>query len=182
MLRRNRPNPRTSSLVEALANVSPQVQRAVEQVHKALNDAKVPHLLIGGLAVGVHGYSYATQDVDFLVSDAAFTFTTSGLACFAPGVPFQASGVQIDYIGPQDPTEHLLLQQAEGNPDLNVVPVEVLIAMKLRAGRRKDKLAVVELIRAGANVQQVEDHLAQVAPTTLSLWRDLLREADFSEV
>lgn len=28
---------------------------------------RIPHVVIGGIAVGVHGYARATRDVDFLI-------------------------------------------------------------------------------------------------------------------
>ena len=37
-----------------------------------LTDLGVPHMLIGGVAVGLHGYPRATKDVDFLVGPEAF--------------------------------------------------------------------------------------------------------------
>ncbi len=36
-------------------------------VVKALNAAKIPYALCGGLAVGVHGYPRATEDIDLLI-------------------------------------------------------------------------------------------------------------------
>lgn len=33
----------------------------------------VPHVLVGGLAVGVHGHIRATKDVDFMVGESALT-------------------------------------------------------------------------------------------------------------
>src|SRR6266567_2149111 len=52
-------------------------QRAVA----ALAQADIPHLVIGGLAVGEHGYVYATADVDIVVPDvdaAVQCLTTQG--------------------------------------------------------------------------------------------------------
>lgn len=46
------------------------------QVSERLNELGVPHTLIGGLAVGVHGHPRATKDIDFLVGSEAFDRTT----------------------------------------------------------------------------------------------------------
>lgn len=43
------------------------VDRAIE-VSRQLADLGVPHVLIGGLAVGIHGHPRATKDVDFMGS------------------------------------------------------------------------------------------------------------------
>ena len=41
--------------------------RSVEAVVKALNDAKVQYLIVGGLAVNAHGYERLTNDVDLVI-------------------------------------------------------------------------------------------------------------------
>ena len=41
--------------------------RSVEAVVKALNDAKVQYLIVGGLAVIAHGYERFTNDVDLVI-------------------------------------------------------------------------------------------------------------------
>lgn len=39
-----------------------------KELLESLNKHKVKYLLIGGYAVGIHGYSRATEDIDFFVS------------------------------------------------------------------------------------------------------------------
>jgi hypothetical protein len=41
--------------------------RSIETIIKALNDAKVQYLIVGGLAVSAHGYERLTVDVDLLI-------------------------------------------------------------------------------------------------------------------
>jgi predicted nucleotidyltransferase len=41
--------------------------RSVEVLVKALNEARVQYLIVGGLAVNAHGYERATQDVDLVI-------------------------------------------------------------------------------------------------------------------
>jgi hypothetical protein len=41
--------------------------RSIEAIFKALNDAKVKYLIVGGLAVVVHGYERFTRDVDLVI-------------------------------------------------------------------------------------------------------------------
>ena len=41
--------------------------RSVEAIVKALNDAKVQYLIVGGLAVNAHGYVRITRDVDIVL-------------------------------------------------------------------------------------------------------------------
>jgi predicted nucleotidyltransferase len=42
--------------------------RSVEAIVKALNDAEVKYLIVGGLAVVAHGYERLTQDVDLVIN------------------------------------------------------------------------------------------------------------------
>jgi len=41
--------------------------RSVEAIVKALNEAGVQYLIVGGLAVAAHGYERFTQDVDLVI-------------------------------------------------------------------------------------------------------------------
>lgn len=41
--------------------------RSVEAIVRALNDAKVQYLIVGGLAVNAHGYERLTADVDVVI-------------------------------------------------------------------------------------------------------------------
>ena len=41
--------------------------RSVEAIVKALNDAEVQYLIVGGLAVNAHGYERLTVDVDLVI-------------------------------------------------------------------------------------------------------------------
>jgi hypothetical protein len=54
--------------VTGIPSAHPIVQlRSVEAVARTLNEAGVPYLVVGGLAVNAHGYGRATQDVDLVV-------------------------------------------------------------------------------------------------------------------
>ena len=41
--------------------------RSIETIVKALNDAKVKYLIVGGLAVNAHGFVRLTRDVDLVL-------------------------------------------------------------------------------------------------------------------
>ena len=55
--------------------VSADILATAEEVSRRLTALGVPHALVGGLAVGVHGHPRATRDVDFLVGTEAFAST-----------------------------------------------------------------------------------------------------------
>lgn len=145
----------TSGLDAALDGVSPKVKRAFEATHGRLTSLGIPHVLVGGLAVGVRGYQYATKDVDWLVSRHA-AFEGGAVLTFRPGVPIQAEDVAIDYLTPEGPPyvveamEAALTTSADAPGLVVVISAELLVWMKLKAGRSKDVTAVVELLRAGA--------------------------------
>jgi hypothetical protein len=131
--------------------VSERVLVAMRAAAAQLTRLGVRHWLVGGLAVGAHGHPRATKDVDFFVGDEAFEHHGGGLVTMKPGVPIQANGVVVDHLSAQD--ERFLtdaLPTAESV--LSVAPIEILLYLKLKSPRAKDRADVIELIKAGADV------------------------------
>lgn len=125
------------------------------RVSSALTALGVPHALVGGLAVGVHGHPRATKDVDFIVGPQAFA-TTSPLLTFREELADVVRWGVIDLIAalPDDPV--LMAELVEGTSgSVPVVGIEVLVLMKLRASRSQDLADVEALVRAGADVAAV---------------------------
>ena len=52
--------------------VSPKVLTDAIDTSERLRSLRIPHALVEGLAVGLHGHPRATKDVDFVVGSAAF--------------------------------------------------------------------------------------------------------------
>jgi len=155
---------------QALENISPKVKSGAIQAHLALRDLGIPHALCGGLAVAAHGYLRATKDVGFLTGDDVFEKRGS-ILIHRSGVPVFVDDVPVDYV-PAVPGSNLeeILQVDE----LVVIPVNVLIQMKLIAGRAQDRLDIVELVKAGADPIEVEKHLEQVQPALVRKFRNLI--------
>lgn len=69
---------------------------SLEAIAKSLNEAKVPYLIAGGVAVNAHGYGRLTQDLDLiirLVPDVvARAFSALAGLGYAPRVPVTAQG------------------------------------------------------------------------------------------
>ena len=67
---------------------------SIESLVRALNDARVPFVVVGGLAVVAHGYGRQTQDVDLVIRlradciHAAFTALAS--LGYRPRIPVTA--------------------------------------------------------------------------------------------
>lgn len=169
-------------LERALTAVSPQVKRAAMEAHAALRERGVPHILVGGLAVGAHGYPYATQGVDFVVGDEAFEVSGRGIVSFAPGIPIQIDGVQVDYLSPEKVAGlGKLLESTRNQDELCVVPIEQLMYMKLVAGRQKDQAAIVGLLHTGADAPTIRAFIAEVAEDLLPRLDRLIERAQLEE-
>lgn len=69
---------------------------SVEAITRALNDARVPFIVVGGLAVNAHGYGRVTQDIDVVLKlePATVRAAFGALASlgYAPRVPVTADG------------------------------------------------------------------------------------------
>jgi hypothetical protein len=157
--------------------VAPKVLTDAIDTSERLRSLGIPHALVGGLAVGLHGHPRATKDVDFIVGAAAF-------ASIKPILSFREElggivrwGV-IDLLAalPDDPAlEEALQLPAPG--EVPVVPVEVLVLMKLRAGRPQDEADVAHLVTAGLDVRAVLEWLGVRAPERVPAFSRLAQRA-----
>lgn len=70
-------------------------KQSFESIARALNDLKVPYILVGGMAVIAHGYGRSTQDLDIVVRlDPAVVrgaFVALASLGYAPRVPVTAA-------------------------------------------------------------------------------------------
>lgn len=144
--------------------VAPRVMDALRAAAAQLEHLGIRHVVVGGLAVGAYGYPRATKDVDFLVGDEAFEHHAGGLVTMRPGVPIQVNGVLIAHLSAQ-PDESFLtaLLPAAGTP-LTVAPIELLTYLKLKSPRSKDRADLVELVKAGVDVDRCLRWLKANAP------------------
>lgn len=161
-------------LVEGV--VAQRILDAAHTASKALKKAGIRHVLIGGLAVGAHGYVRATKDVDFLVGEEGFEHHGGGIITFKPGVPIEVNGVVVDYLEAADEEDIEPELVSEGIP---IVSIEVLIELKLIAHRRQDKLDVVELLHTGSvDEAEVRAYLEEAAPELVDRFDALAQEAE----
>jgi predicted nucleotidyltransferase len=69
---------------------------SVEAIARALNDAGVPFIVVGGLAVVAHGYGRQTQDIDIVVRMEPETVRSAFRALetlgYRPRIPVTAEG------------------------------------------------------------------------------------------
>ena len=64
--------------------------RSIEAIVKALNDAQVQYLIVGGLAVNAHGYERFTNDVDLVIGLEPGNITRGLHALLAAGYQIHA--------------------------------------------------------------------------------------------
>jgi hypothetical protein len=154
----------------------------VEGAHaasEAIRRHGIKHVLVGGLAVGIHGYPRYTKDIDFLVDDSAFDYF-GPIVAHKSGLPISYKGVGIDWVS-LEPRERSALEEFLVLPEpgyVPTIPMEPLVAMKLLDGRHKDQTDVVELIEAGADVEAIRAFVTKHFPETMKL---LDRLVDLSE-
>jgi hypothetical protein len=165
-----RPDP---SLLEGV--VAPEVLDAMKVASAALKRVGVRHVVVGGLAVGANGFPRATNDVDFLVGDEAFERHAGGLVTLRPGVPFQVNRVAVDFIGVEASENFLAAAlQAEAGSMIEAAP---LIYMKMKSPRHRDRTDVIELIKAGLEVDQCRAYLLAHAPSFVADFDDAVERA-----
>ena len=146
--------------------VSPAILSRARDISRLLKDLGVPHVLIGGLAVGIHGHPWVTKDVDFMVGVEAFSSTD-------PLLIYREELTNLVHIGETDimsvpakyPGLTAELRLEEGIP---VISLRGLVLMKLAAFRARDQEDVrVLLQRAPGRIRDVRDYLQGQAPELL---------------
>jgi hypothetical protein len=160
-------------------SVAPKVLDAMRSASRALTALGVRHVVVGGLAVGAHGHPRATKDVDFLVGDEAFEHHPGGFVSMKPGVPIQINGVAIDLLSVQAGEDHLAV--ALDAPMGSMIAAPQLIYLKLRAPRQKDRADVIELIKAGIDVDACRSYLATHAPDLKAIFEAAVATAAAEE-
>jgi hypothetical protein len=141
--------------------VAPNVLAAMRVASQALTSAGVRHLVVGGLAVGAYGYVRATKDVNFLVGEEAFEHHAGGLVTMRPGVPIQVADVAVDFLSIGADEKHLESALAGSG---GVSPAPVLVCLKLKSPRAKDRTDVIELFKAGLDHTAARTYLEANAP------------------
>ena len=161
--------------LEALAeSVAAQVLLdAIDTSHR-LTVLGVPHALIGGLAVGLHGFPRATKDADFLVGDEAFEH-------IQPPLVFRAELRDLVRVGVIDlmplPPRHPELGAYLSLPAEDEIPVigpEGLVLMKLLANRPQDRADVGSLLERGVNIAAVTAYLRRNAPELVARFAEIV--------
>lgn len=155
--------------------VASKVLDAWKTASAALARAGIPHVVVGGLAVGANGYPRATKDVHFLVGDGAFKHHAGGFVTMNPAIPIEVNGVAIDYLSARPDEAHLAAALAD-TPGA-FIDVARLVYMKLKASRLQDRADVGGLVNAGADVDACRAYLVTHATTLVRSFDALVATA-----
>lgn len=155
--------------------VSPEVVSALDLASAALTRAGVRHLVVGGLAVAAHGYLRSTKDVYFLVGEEAFEHHAGGLVTMRAGVPIQVAGIVVDFLSIGADERFL---ESEVSKDGGIASASVLVYLKLKSPRTKDRADLVELVKAGIDVAVVRSFLATHRPGFVDKLDEIVRTAE----
>jgi hypothetical protein len=159
--------------------VASAVLDAMRMASSALTALGIRHVVVGGLAVSANGHPRATRDVDFLVGDEAFEHHPGGFVSMKPGVPIQVNGVAIDLLSVQTGEDHLA--SALEAPMGSIIEAPQLVYLKLKSPRHKDRTDIIELIKAGIDVQACRAYLKAHAPGLVVTFEDAVARAAAEE-
>lgn len=159
--------------------VASKVLDAMRSASHALTTLGIRHVVVGDLAVGANGYPRATKDVDFLVGDEAFEQHPGGFVTMKPGVPIQINGVAIDLLSVHAGEEHLAT--AFDAPMGSMIEAPQLVYLKLKSPRQKDRVDVIELLKAGIEIEVCRAYLRANAPALTGRFEDAIVQAAAEE-
>lgn len=163
------------SLLEGI--VSTRVLDAMRVAAQAMAEMGVRHLVVGGLAVGANGYPRTTSDVDFLVGDEAFNHHAGGIVTVR--VPIQVNGVAVDCLSIA--ADEAYLAEALSTEPGKFATAPVLVYLKLKSPRLKDRSDIVELIKAGLDIATCREYLGRHAPHFVDRFDESVRIARAEE-
>ncbi len=152
---------------------------SLEAITRAFDEADVPFIVVGGLAVVAHGYGRQTQHLEIVIplqpEAVRGAFRALGMLGYQPRVPVTAEGFA-------DPEQRARWTEAKGMTVLNFhsekhfgTPVDVFVTEPFDFDEEY-RLAMVEDIAPGAPV-----HILRLE-TLLRLKREAGRPQDLADV
>ncbi len=144
------------------------VYRTMRKISTRLDELGLPYVVVGGMALNLHGYVRATDDVDLLVTRATLATIHERLEGLGWVTPFAGSknlrdadtGVKIEFLvtgeypGDGKPKPVAFPDPADVTTVIGTIRclrldklVELKLASSTAKGRRKDAADVQELIR-----------------------------------
>jgi hypothetical protein len=94
-------------------------------------------------------------------------------------VPIQVNGIAIDLLSVQAGEEHLA--SALEAPMGSIITAPQLVYLKLKSPRQKDRVDVIELIKAGINIEACRTYMILHAPSLAAAFEDSVAKAAAEE-
>jgi len=172
---------RAPDLKRALRPV-PTYERAVKTVSKMLADAGIRHALVGALAANAYRHRpRTTEDIDFLVGDEAFQTHEGGLVTMRVPV-IEVDGINVDQVPLTDVLR--VVENGLNHPPFSegvpIAPLEIVVIMKLLAGRTQDLADIEAMIDSGADRERLRASVEKAAPDCLETLERLFANVDRS--
>jgi hypothetical protein len=172
---------REPDLKRALRPV-PGYERAVKEVSRMLAEAGIRHALVGALAANAYRHRpRTTEDIDFLVGDEAFQLHDGGFVTMrVPVVEFD--GVNVDQVPLTDVLRVVEdgLNHPRSSEGVPIAPLDIVVIMKLLAGRTQDLADIEAIIDSGADRERLRASVEKAAPDCLGTLERLFVNVDRS--
>jgi hypothetical protein len=146
---------------------------------EALTAVHVRHVVIGDVAVVANGCLRPIERIQFLIGGEAFVRHASGLVTSRVDLPFQVNGVAVDFRSPGD--DEGFLEEALAAPPGSVIDAPARVYLKLKSPRRKDEADVIELAKAGIDLEACRSYLSAHAPELVAAFEQAIQRASVEE-
>lgn len=170
---------REPELKRALRPV-PGYERAVKEVSRKLADAGIRHALAGALAANAYRRRpRTTEDIDFLVGDEAFETQAGGFVTMrVPVIEFD--GVSIDQVPLTDELRVVedRLNDAPRSEGVPIAPIELVVIMKLLAGRTQDLADIEAIVESGADREHLRAAVVKAVPDVVDALQKIFANVD----
>jgi hypothetical protein len=162
--------------IDNLTGCVPQTQiDGLRLVSEIFRTKGVKHAVVGGMAVGANGYLRNTNNLDFLVDDNAFLYSDR-VVYVRNDLPIKYFGTKVNWVS-MSPSEKPIFEKFLVLPvrdQVPIMPVEPLIAMKLIAGRHKDRTDIIELAKVRSDLTSIVEFTSTNIPHLLPLLNELI--------
>jgi hypothetical protein len=161
------------------------IKSELMRISNLLKTAKIPHGLIGGLAVGFSGVARFTNDIDLLIDEtdrahALDLLTHNGYKIWKNGPEFvQLEGeIPLDLMIARRPVSRQMLRDVRIIPGIDIpcLTTEDLIGLKIQsfATNRKREHRDKADIQALLKVNKVDQNKIKQYADTFGLWHEIV--------
>lgn len=158
-----------------------ELRKTLTTIHRLLDEQKIPHALIGAMALTCYGSMRATADIDFLIHEndkqtVAELLKTNGFKLdYESEEVLQFSGIgYVDFLIARRPlSQKMILDSRSGGPqNVNFVQPEDLIALKIQAYKNDSQ----RTLQDKADIQFIIDNVTDLNWEKIKSYADLFNE------